>query len=172
MIVSTLQGFITKQEVVSVMEREGEVFYSVTAQFRNVTIPVLISEFIWSADLFGAVIVSGYLTRENDEEMLRVTDIKVTQETAPPTNEVVISGVIRNKQPYIVGKNGLEVQVFHVTYALPGTHREMRVKVVAKDSAARYFKHIAIGTKVEDLHGYLKERNGKYEIVLMQPIYK
>ncbi len=174
MIISTMRGYIAQDvKVKEIMTVNGEKFYSVPVSFARVRIPLLISEYLWNPSICGICDVRGYLTNATPKHhtYFRVVDIRCGVEM-PLTNEMLITGTIANKKPYLIDEQGRETQEFIVSYVLPGVWRDMRVTVVAKDSAARFFHNADIKDPVKNLVCYLKRREGKYIVTLSKRSYR
>lgn len=173
MTLSNLYGWLPQDDNRQVLTRSGEILKVVDATFNKVSIPVVFTTGIPGEALRGRVAVDGYLfyNKAAGGTVFRAVKISMAEDHVP-TNTVFLSGVICKKNPYFIGENGLESQVMRVEYDVPGSAYKMRVAVTCKDSAARHFKDIPVGTVVHDLCGYLKWKHDHYEVILKRTEYQ
>lgn len=134
-------GIIPHQELTEFMKVGNEVFYKLEATFKEVPVEVIVSQYIWSSDMFGKVQLTGYPTVYRDEEKRFVLawqahKIQIVEEDTPENNEVTLQLHVSRVQPLDVSRNGADLLKFI------GTQRSFDKKLivlycVAKDQLAR-----------------------------------
>lgn len=173
MTISTLIGHIDKDAVSKSFRIRSEKFYAVPMSLLDADIRMLISEYMWKEPITGKVKVEGYLTRipvyRGNELCFRAVNIEPASEESPVTNEVIIAGTLSKKMPYMVTKNGVEIQPMVITLSPSHTKQPLNVWTVAKDANARYWRSVEEGSELEDIHGYLKCKDNSYTIILKRP---
>lgn len=164
--ISTLIGTIPKQDGITLKEKDEE-FFKFDACFDGVKIPVVISKYLWTDDLFGKVQVLGYLDTSKNEDGTQsmhiyahtISSVPIDE---PESNVITLYARINKLGDSFPTKRGVDIRKIVATQTTH-TGKTVVLHITARKSAARALGVYNKGDYLKAC-GHLCNNKGVYSI--------
>lgn len=168
--ISTLVGIVPQQDKKDTLLVDGELFYKFNASFNGVHIPLVVSSFVWKDELFGKVIVKGYLDTTDAASSSKVRamhiyahTIEVAPVDLPECNDIKLYARVTRRSEVFPTKQGVDIRRLVATQTTH-TGKTVVLSIVAKKVAARAMGEYKVGDYL-DCIGHLRRFKNKYTVV-------